>query len=319
MRISAVVATCDGAPHVGVQLRSILGQRRPPDEVIVADDASTDGTPGLVEAILGEAPATVATDLIRGAERAGLPGNLERALARASGDVVLFADQDDAWELHKLDVVEARFRRDPALQLLFTDATLIDAEGAVAPGARLWDRTGFTPRRRRAFARDPLGVLLRRTVVTGATMAVRRDLLDAMRPLPREGWHDAWLALGAALRGPTAIAALPAPLIRYRLHGGNLAGVPGRGAWARYGSLRWPREPVLAQWERLADEATATPHATGRLDGAIRFHRRRQTLPAGPAARLPAVVRRLPDYARAPGGVRAAAWDLTSPLVMPDR
>ena len=30
MRISAVVATCDGAPHVAVQLRSILGQRRRP-------------------------------------------------------------------------------------------------------------------------------------------------------------------------------------------------------------------------------------------------------------------------------------------------
>ncbi len=317
MRISAVVATCDGAPHVGVQLRSILGQHRPPDQVVVADDASADGTPGIVEGVLAGAPATVRAELVRGAERVGLPGNLERALARADGDVVLFADQDDAWAAHKLDVVEARFRRDPALRLLFTDAAIIDADGAVTPGGRLWDRTGFTARRRRSFGRDPLGVLLRRTVVTGATMAVRRDLLEALGPLPREGWHDAWLALGAALRGRAAIAALPAPLIRYRLHGANLAGVRGRGAWAWYGSLRWPREAVLAQWERLAAGAPATPEAARRLDRAIAFHRRRGTLPAAPAARLPAVARRLPDYARAPGGVRAAAWDLTSPVLMP--
>jgi glycosyltransferase involved in cell wall biosynthesis len=303
---------------VGEQLRSIIDQDRRPDEVVVADDASTDETAELAAQVLAGAPPDVVTHLIRGDRRMGLASNLERALSQTSGEIVLFADQDDVWERHKTRVVEERFAVRPTLLLAFSDAWIVDARGDVDPGARLWDRVGLTPRRRESFARDPLDLLLRRTVVTGATMAVHRRLLDVARPLPAEGWHDAWLALVAALAGPAGIAMIDAPLIRYRLHGGNLAGVRGRGFWSWYWSLRWPRDAVLRQWTRALVLRDIPEASHARLREAIALHEARRGLPAAPVARAGAVLRRLPSYRRLPGGGRALVWDLTSPLVSPD-
>ena len=42
--VSAVVATYQAERFIGPALESILGQTRPPDQVVVVDDGSTDGT-----------------------------------------------------------------------------------------------------------------------------------------------------------------------------------------------------------------------------------------------------------------------------------
>lgn len=49
MRISVVIPTYNRRQYIGETLRSILAQSSPPDEVIVVDDGSTDGTYELLE------------------------------------------------------------------------------------------------------------------------------------------------------------------------------------------------------------------------------------------------------------------------------
>jgi glycosyltransferase involved in cell wall biosynthesis len=42
--VSIALATYNGEAHLGAQLESYLAQERLPDELILSDDASTDGT-----------------------------------------------------------------------------------------------------------------------------------------------------------------------------------------------------------------------------------------------------------------------------------
>ena len=68
-----------------------------------------------------------------------------------------------------------------------------------------------------------LAALLRRNLVTGATVVVRRDAATAALPVP-EGWiHDEWIAVTCALGG--GVRLLPEPTIDYRQHGANQIGV----------------------------------------------------------------------------------------------
>ena len=49
VRISVCMATYNGAEFIGMQLESILGQLEANDEVVVADDGSTDATLDYIE------------------------------------------------------------------------------------------------------------------------------------------------------------------------------------------------------------------------------------------------------------------------------
>ena len=93
MRISTIIPAYNRADLIGETLRSVLDQDRPPDEVIVVDDGSSDGTPEVVAAY-GKA-----VTLIRQAN-AG-PGPARNAgFAASSGDIVHFMDSDDLVSLN---------------------------------------------------------------------------------------------------------------------------------------------------------------------------------------------------------------------------
>ena len=49
MKVSVVLSSYNGEQDIIEQLRSIDGQTRQPDEVLICDDCSTDGTVNLVQ------------------------------------------------------------------------------------------------------------------------------------------------------------------------------------------------------------------------------------------------------------------------------
>ncbi len=220
IRLSVAMCTYNGEKYLDDQLRSLEQQSRPPDEVIVLDDGSTDSTTDMLDAFASRAPFEV--QLSVNPQNLGTTKNFEAAIRKCTGGVVALADQDDFWLPHKLGRIEQEFLARQDIGCVFTDAEVTDGH-LESLGYNLWSVAGFC---RREYARlqegDGLAVLLRRNVVTGATMAFRSDLREKVLPIP-DGWvHDEWIAVMSA--SLSKIAAIDEMLIKYRQHSGNQIG-----------------------------------------------------------------------------------------------
>lgn len=299
MRVGVVMTTFQGARWVAGQVASIQAQTRPVDEVLVYDDGSTDGTVDLVRA--------AGWDVTVNPQRLGTVRNLEQGLRASTTDLVLLADQDDVWHPDRV----ARILAAEPTGLLFHDAAIIDDRGHPT-GEGLWPTVGFTEDRQRRLSQDPLGVLLEGNRVTGATVAVTRDLIERALPFPERGWHDAWLALTAAASS-LGVRALPDSLIDYRVHDANAAGLPPtglRGRLATAPAARTQRDEIISMLNDLAQR-----HADPRIPATRDHLAFRQHLPRARPARFPQIARHLTNgsYAAYGGDWRTAVVDLLEP------
>jgi glycosyltransferase involved in cell wall biosynthesis len=102
MNISVAIATYNRAAMVRQAVQAALEQSRAPQEVVVADDASTDGTPDALQA-LGAADARVRT-LRRDSNSGGVP-NWNRAIAATRGELIAWCSDDDSYRAGHLTPV----------------------------------------------------------------------------------------------------------------------------------------------------------------------------------------------------------------------
>lgn len=322
MGISVVLCTHNGAAFVDAQVRSILSQTLAPAEIVLGDDASTDDTVGIVERAVADLGGATRLVVRRHDPALGVVGNFADGLARASGDLVALSDQDDLWHPRKLAEIAAVFERDAGLRLVHTDARLVDADGAPI-GITLLQALEATAGERAGLERgDAFATLLRRNLVTGATVVLRRELVDAAAPFP-DGWvHDEWLAAIAAATG--GLRLLPDALVDYRQHGGNQIGARRPTMQDRLDRLREPREPrasrriertaaLVRALERLGDEVR--PGALDAARARLGFETRRRDLPRNRVARIPRVAGAAfrGEYARYARGSFDVLRDLAQP------
>lgn len=92
-RLSVVVTSCNRPEHLARCLASLERQRRPPDEVVVADDGSTPEHLARVEALVRS--CALPARLVRQPDRGFRPAAVRNLGARAArGELLFFADGD---------------------------------------------------------------------------------------------------------------------------------------------------------------------------------------------------------------------------------
>lgn len=318
MRISVALCSYNGEKFLDPQLESVARQTRLPDELVICDDGSTDGTGGLVEAF--SKTASFPTRFVSNPKNLGVSKNFEQAISLCDGDVIVTADQDDVWFPHKLATIEAAFRSNPGVGLVFSDADLIDDEGQ-SLGARLWPTVRFDGSLRRQIARrDPFLTLLKRPVITGATMAFRSGFRSILLPIA-PGWvHDEWI--GLMIAGVSNLKAIPEPLMQYRRHSNNQIGVIGLNVAERTrASLNRSQACLLDRamaFEQLraavAERVPDRPDLLVALDQKVAHDRARGSLPRSRFRRIPRILRELGSsrYSRYSGTVLSSLKDLLS-------
>ena len=306
VRVSVVMCTYNGGKYLRDQLQSILDQTRPPDEIIISDDGSTDSTLEIIEEFASSTggPKPPVWRVETRAKPLGVSGNFASVLAKVRGEFIALADQDDVWEPDRLEKALAHFQ--DSVLLVHSDAMLIDASGS--PTGTLMSALRLTStERRNLLSRGALTALLRRNVVTGATTMIRSSLLEDALPIP-EGWvHDEWLALVAAAQG--GVVFHQDPLIRYRQHGNNEIGASKTDYDEATRRLREKRSEFFARKLRRNDGITALLEkkptwldslAHSSLAAKVEFDQWRSTLPSWRVRRLVPVLRRwfVGDYGR---------------------
>jgi GT2 family glycosyltransferase len=312
-RISVVLCTFNGGAYVRALLYSLARQSRPLDELVVCDDASTDGTAEQVAQ--DEAGFGARLALVRRTTTLGAAANFADALARCSGDLVFLCDQDDLWRPEKLARVEAVFAAQPQVDLVQHDADVIDGADRPLAGS-LYRRLGVVPQDSAlaCFARQ-----LRHNRTPGCSLAVRGSWLRQALPVPPAFMHDEWLALVGSAAG--RLLQIEDCLASYRLHDGNALGLRGIG-WQAHLLAR--RQAVAARAAKLgrlatlqarlqlADEGTVLQAHRSLLAEAIAHLQARQSLPLARWQRLPAVMRELLSgrYRRHAKGAASALRDL---------
>ncbi len=248
LRLSIVMCTYNGAAYLQQQLDSLLVQTRLPDEIVIGDDGSTDATMDILRRFDEHARQVgIQVVLRQNLHNLGYVENFTVGLRQARGDVFFLCDQDDVWHVEKLARMAAAFEHDPSLSLLHSDARLVDAQGESLQ-CSMFEALQLTAQERQAIhAGGAFEVVLRRSFVTGATAALRRELVDLALPVAAEWIHDEWLAAVAAAAGRLDV--IEDALIDYRQHDANQI-----GARKRTLTMKW-RELLLPRGRLLSDEA----------------------------------------------------------------
>lgn len=299
LTVSVALCTYNGEQFVGAQLRSIFGQTRLPAEIVVSDDASTDGTLAVVERVFDEFRGVgVRTRVIRNATPLGVVSNFEQATLATDGDLVALSDQDDVWRPDRLELVASRFDADPDLLLLHSDARLVDGGGAPLQHSLFEALEVSETERAEIHGGRAFRALMRRNLVTGATAVMRRSLVDRAAPFPAPWVHDEWLAAIAA--GLGRVDVVEESLIDYRQHGSNQIGASKLGLRGKLGRLVEPRGDrnrylleratvLQARLDALGDDVDPGIRAVAREK--VAHHRARVALPARRVSRFAAVLR----------------------------
>lgn len=104
MSIAVVIPTFNAAAFIERTLRSVLEQTSPPDELIVADDASTDNTAQVVERVL--ATASFPSRLLRLESNSGGPARPFNAAIEASRcEWIATLDHDDEFVPARIELL----------------------------------------------------------------------------------------------------------------------------------------------------------------------------------------------------------------------
>lgn len=197
-KVSVVLCTYNGARFLREQLESVVHQTYPLYELIAQDDGSTDGTLD----ILREYEQKYAfMKVYHNEDEHGVNGNFFSAMRRATGDFISICDQDDIWELNKIE----RQVEGIGDQLMCAHLT--------KPFSEDGSDVHFDPRL------PNVGLLrtIYRPEIAGHSMLIRRDflnLLPAKNDIYTKRMYDVILSLAAGAY--ERIVFLPSPFVNHR-------------------------------------------------------------------------------------------------------
>ena len=210
--LSVVIPTRNYGHYLGDCLAALLSQSALPDEILVVDDASSDGTADVVAAARGR---DARVRLLRLDQHAGVFAALAHGIAHAHGDCLYLHGADDMVQPGFVEDSLAALEAHPEAGLCCGDPLYLDeATGRLRQQPLGWSEAP------RYFSPADLARVLRGRAIAGHTVVVRRRALEeAGGQRPALDWHAdwfAWLVIGFR-RG---ICYIPRGLATARVHAG---------------------------------------------------------------------------------------------------
>jgi glycosyltransferase involved in cell wall biosynthesis len=233
VKIVVLMSTYNGQRYVAEQLRSILSQLNPNDQVLIRDDGSSDGTVVEVERF-----ADPRVSLFRG-ENVGFCRSFFMLMnaVPSDADLIFLSDQDDVWLPNKVARVCAVLAGKSNLPAAYSGRMiLVDAE---------LQAFGSSPEFPRGASFENA---LAENVLTGCAAAFNKRALALIREhgsIDLVHFHDWWIYLVVSAFGEIVTDSVPT--VMYRQHQENVIGM-GQG-WGRIVSV--VRFLLKENWVRI--------------------------------------------------------------------
>ncbi len=214
MKISVVMAAFNGERYIEGQLNSIINQTLKPDEIIICDDDSTDGTIEILKRYEHNAQFKV----IINSQRLGLIKNFKNAVGQAKeGNYIALSDQDDIWLPEKLEKCAEHLRQIEQKEipcLVHSDLLFVDLDERII-------NTSFRKHLGQHKYQQNLNTLVYGNFLNGCTSLFNPAMKGFFASMPDRIAlnHDGWMALVAFTFG--RVAYINEPLVKYRKHDNN--------------------------------------------------------------------------------------------------
>jgi len=200
--VSIALCTYNGERFLTRQLDTLVNQTYKNLEIIAVDDCSSDGTVNILNDYAKKYPNFF---VYQNETNKGFLRNFETAALYCKGEFIAFSDQDDLWDLKKIELMVNAMGDN---QLVYHDSELVNDSGE-SLGKKMSDVFNF-------YRGDNPEVFLFNNCISGHAMLLRQDLLQYAFPLKENYYHDWWLAYVATNIGK--IDFIPQALVKYRQH-----------------------------------------------------------------------------------------------------
>lgn len=216
-KIDILMATYNGEKYLKYQIDSILSQTYKNFNLIISDDASADST----QEILKEYEKKDKRVKIYIQEKnLGIVNNFEFLLGKVENNFFMFADQDDIWDVDKVEISRDKLDAEQA-DLVYTDLKVVD-ENLNEISNSYWKIKGFD---KKIYKYNNFQSLYLNNYITGCTILCKSKWIKDILPIPKTSKyviHDYWLALILSMNGK--ITYIKQPLLKYRQHKNNSVG-----------------------------------------------------------------------------------------------
>lgn len=130
--VSVVMATYNGEDYIVKQLETIRKQSQMPEEVIICDDCSMDNTVNIIKNYIKH-HSLDGWYVYSNQDNLGFYDNFFKAISFAKGDTIYLADQDDLWDLRKIETIEKLYRENPKYVMIESNYKYIDSDDNEIP------------------------------------------------------------------------------------------------------------------------------------------------------------------------------------------
>jgi glycosyltransferase involved in cell wall biosynthesis len=205
--VSVVMSTFNGQQYISQQLDTIIAQTYPAIEIVIVDDASTDNSFSIAQEYQARDQRI---KLFRNEKNLGPNKSFEKGIGLASGEYIAISDQDDIWELNKIETMLLKWP--PTAQFVYT-----------IPGQ--FNDNDFDSRKPvRGFHHSDMNNLHKlvfNTPISGHASMFKKELVKRCTPFPSDIYYDWWISMHAAKNG--LIGFIPETLTWQRIHARNFS------------------------------------------------------------------------------------------------
>lgn len=203
--VSIVLCTYNGEKYLEEQLNSIINQTYKNLEIIISDDCSTDNTISILE----KYKHFNNFHIFLNKENLGFNKNFELAISRANGYYIALCDQDDAWDLNKIDILVSSIDEK---SLVYANSMLVD-ENLISLNKTLEDKLKVN-----FISSNSMLNFIFGNCVSAHAILFKKEIIDFLN-FPRNIYFDQYIAMVCASKN--GVKYINKNLVLYRQHSNN--------------------------------------------------------------------------------------------------